>query len=310
MRSKITIGTRASALAIAQTSWVANTLRAAHPDITIELKTYTSRGDTITGVPLAQIGGTGVFTKELEVAILDRRVDMAVHSLKDLTIELPEGLLVACVPPRENPSDALVVAKGTARVGDLPTGAIVGTSSARRAAQLLAVRPDLKTADIRGNVDTRLSKLAKGQYSAIVLSRAGLNRLGFSITFPNEDIPFDVMLPAPGQGALALEARADDTELLELLAELNDDESAAAVNAERRLLALLGGGCHMPLGAWARNEAGRLVLDAVVCAVDGRKVIRASGLAGLDEWHLASDQAYEKLVQQGAKELLECDQQS
>ena len=304
MRKKITIGTRASALAMVQTRWVADSLRAANPDLEIDLKQITSKGDTITQVPLARIGGIGLFTKELEVAILDGKVDMAVHSLKDLPVELPPGLALACVPPRETINDALIVRDGPAAIEKLPREATVGTSSIRRQAQLLAVRPDLRIADIRGNVDTRLRKLGDGNYSAIILARAGLNRLGLDIPFSHADIPLDVMLPAPGQGALALETREDDGQLRDLLAALNDADAAITSGTERRLLLLMGGGCSIPLGTHARCEGDEIALDAAVCSPDGTKIVRASARGRREDWKKVAGDVYEELMKSGAGEIL------
>ncbi|NQT20357.1 MAG: hydroxymethylbilane synthase [Planctomycetes bacterium] len=304
MREKIIIGTRGSALAMVQTRWVADTLRAAHSDLDLEIEIIKSTGDAINEKPLASIGGEGLFTKELETAMLEGRVDMAVHSMKDLPVDLPEGLALACVPPREAPNDALIVTERQAAVQKLPRGTVVGTGSVRRKAQLLAVRPDLQIMDIRGNVDTRLRKLKEGPYQAIVLARAGLNRLGLGVLLTHADIPLDIMLPAPGQGALALETRTDDTELRECLAVLNDADAVITSGVERRLLANLGGGCHVPLGTHAQCENGKITLYAVVCSPDGTKTIKESATDARDEWQAIADRLTEKLKTAGADEIL------
>ena len=304
MREKIIIGTRGSALAMVQTNWVADALRAAHSGLDIEIKIIKSTGDAVTDKPLASIGGEGLFTKELEAAMLEGRVDMAVHSLKDLPVDQPEGLVLACVPARQAPNDALIVREGKAAVEDLRRGAAVGTGSVRRRAQLLAARPDLQIMDIRGNVDTRLRKLSEGPYEAIVLARAGLNRLGLGVLLTHADIPLDVMLPAPGQGALGLETRDDDAELRECLAVLNDPDATVTAGVERRLLSLLGGGCHVPLGTHARCEDGNVTLDAVVCSPDGTKVIKESATDACDEWEAVADHVADRLKAAGADEIL------
>ena len=305
LRNRIVIGTRASALAMAQAQWVMSELSAAAPEVQIELRKITTKGDTITDVPLARIEGKGVFTKELELALLDGRADLAVHSMKDLPTEQAAGLAVACVPEREDAHDVLVARDDCRSVGQLPRGAVIGTSSLRRAAQLLAARPDLHVQDIRGNVDTRLRKLAAGSLAAIVLARAGLNRLGAAHSFLASNIPFEVMLPAAGQGALAIETRDDDAELRTLLVEsLHDQGTFVTTSAERRLLLLVGGGCHIPLGAHARLEDGRLKLEAALCSTDGTRVLKASVSAAHDDWERAGRMAFENLLRDGAEEII------
>ena len=304
MRSKIIIGTRASALAMAQAQWVARQLSDAHPGLTVVLEKITTRGDTITDVPLAKIEGKGVFTKELERALLDKRTDLAVHSMKDLPAELPPGLAIACVPEREDPHDVLICRENVSSLAELPHGAVIGTSSLRRAAQIRAVRPDAEIIDIRGNVDTRLRKLHIGTMHAIVLARAGLNRLGLAGQHAIVNLPFDVMLPAAGQGALAIETRRDDAELRELLAPLHNHPTFIATCAERMLLGLVGGGCHVPLGVHARHENGKLRVDAVLCTANGRRVARASATAGPDDWQTAAQAVWDDLAGQGAIEIM------
>lgn len=304
MRSKIIIGTRASALAMAQAEWVAGRLSHAHPGLTIVLEKITTRGDTITDVPLARIEGKGVFTKELERALLDKRTDLAVHSMKDLPAELPPGLGIACVPEREDPHDVLICREGASSLAELPNGAVIGTSSLRRAAQIRAARPDAEIIDIRGNVDTRLRKLHIGTMHAIVLARAGLNRLSLAGQLALVNLPFDVMLPAAGQGALAIETRRDDAELRELLAPLHHHPTYIATCAERMLLGLVGGGCHVPLGVNARHENGKLSVDAILCTTNGRRVARASASAGPDDWQTAAQAVWDDLAMQGAIQIM------
>ena len=269
-RTTLRLGTRRSVLATTQSRWVAD--RLAFPT---ELVTVTTEGDVSTA-PLAALGGTGVFVTALRGALLEGRVDLAVHSLKDLPTTPEPGVVVAAIPRREDPRDVLVARDGLTLSG-LPSGARVGTGSPRRAALLRAVRPDLDVVDVRGNVDTRLRFVADGALDAVVLALAGLARLGRAAE-ATEVLGAPVMLPAPGQGALAVECREDDTALVGLLAQLDDPATRAAVTAERRLLRTLEAGCAAPLGALGRIDAGtgELSLEAVVASVDGGRVLRAS----------------------------------
>jgi hydroxymethylbilane synthase len=278
--TRIVIGSRGSDLAVTQTNYIAGRLRALSPDIEVEVEIISTKGDRVTDVPLAQVGGKGLFTKELEVALLDRSVDLAVHSLKDLPTELPGGLALGAVPEREDPTDALVSASGKGLM-DLPQGARVGTSSTRRQVQLLACRPDLKLVDLRGNVPTRLKKLHSEGLDAIILATAGLKRLGLEKHI-TERLQPEHMLSAVGQGALGIEIRADDDPLKALLAQIHHEETAAAATAERTLLDALGGGCQVPLGALATANGDALSLRACACSPDGTKVVRAEERGRLD----------------------------
>jgi hydroxymethylbilane synthase len=273
----VRIGTRASQLAQWQANWVAGELR--NLGVTVELVEIATSGDVQQGGPIAGIGLQCVFTKEIQAALLESRVDVAVHSLKDLPTETVDGLVLAAVPARESSADALV--SNTAQsLAKLPVGARVGTGSHRRQAQLRNLRPDLEVAGIRGNVDTRLRKLDEGQFDAIILAAAGLRRLGWE-TRIRELLEPPRMLPAPGQGALGLECREVDSETRSLLAKLNHRESHQVVAAERSMLALLHAGCSAPVGAWGRVEREQLVLDGLVANLEGTEVLRASafGLA-------------------------------
>ena len=261
------IGSRGSKLALWQAHWVKGKLEELGERLTIEIIKTT--GDKITGVPLAKAGSKGLFTKEIEEALSERRIDLAVHSLKDLPTELPEGLGIAAIPEREDARDALV----GRRLGDLAAGARVGTSSLRRVAQLRALRPDLAIQSVRGNLDTRLRKLEEGQYDAIVLAAAGLKRLGWADRIA-EILEPEVMCPAVGQGALAVETRNDGEAPERTCARLDDAGTRAAVTAERALLAALGGGCQVPIGAHARIESGLLHLTALVATPDGSHCLR------------------------------------
>lgn len=292
---RLTIGSRGSALALWQARWIAARLAELGQETQLEIIRTT--GDRITDVPLSQVGaGKGVFTKEIEEALLDRRIDLAVHSLKDLPTETPAGLTLAAIPEREDVRDAVVGQPLAA----LPAGARIGTSSLRRAAQLRALRRDLAIQSIRGNVDTRLRKLDGGEYDAILLAAAGLRRLGWGARIA-EYLEPEVMLPAPGQGALAVETR-EDGEARHICAALDHASSRAAVEAERALLAGLGGGCQVPIGAWGRFAGPRLRLSAVVLQADGACAIRATA-DGSDPHALGASLAA-TLLARGARELL------
>jgi len=266
------IGTRGSALARWQSDWVAAELRRRGHDV--ELVYIVTAGDQQQQAPIGAMGSLGLFTKEIQRALLEGRIDLTVHSLKDLPTEEVPGLVLTAVPPRAPVADAWLSRDGTAWA-DVPPGARVGTGSLRRRAQLLHVRPDLKMLDIRGNVDTRLRKLREGQFDAIVLAEAGLRRLGLDDQITGL-LPGDMMLPAIGQGALGLETRADDETSRAALAALNDPATHAAVAAERALLARLRGGCLAPIAAWGRCVAGQLLLHGRVLSADGRVKLEAS----------------------------------
>lgn len=276
MKSSLTFGTRGSALARWQTDMVAGKLQALFPSLPIEKIIFTTRGDKELSKPLPEIGGKGLFTAELEAALRSGEIDLAVHSLKDLPTEDPRGLTIGAVLPRENPADVLV-SRAEFTLTNLPRGATVGTSSLRRAAQLLAQRPDLNIISLRGNVDTRIRKALdeSGPYDAIVLAAAGLNRMGLSAHI-SQLLPFDVMLPAPGQGAVAVQCRIDDSETRRLLAKIHHPPTLAAVTAERAFLAGLGGGCSIPVGALATQAKDTLTVRGMVAATDGTRLIRIS----------------------------------
>lgn len=297
MTPVLTIGSRGSQLAL----WQARHIQAQLSELGVETRIEIIRttGDKITDVPLAKVGGKGLFTKEIEEALLDGRIDLAVHSLKDLPTELPEGLALAAIPEREETADALI----GARLDDLPAGACVGTSSLRRAAQLRALRPDLVIENIRGNLDTRLRKLDEGQYHAILLAAAGLRRLGWAGRIA-ELLTADRMVPAVGQGALAIETRAGGP-ALELCKALDHAPTRAAVTAERALLAALGGGCQVPIGAHARvGEDGVLRLTAVVAHPEGHTLLRHEDEGPAGEAEALGRRAAEALLNSGARVIL------
>jgi hydroxymethylbilane synthase len=296
----IRIGTRASQLALWQANWVAERLRTF--GVQVEIVEISTTGDRQPIGSLAGLGLQGVFTKEIQAAVLAGQVDLAVHSLKDLPTEILAGLTLVAVPLRETVADALV-SNRAGTLAELPAGVRIGTGSLRRQAQLKHLRPDIEVIDIRGNVDTRLSKLDEGQYDAVVLAAAGLTRLGWQDRITELLAP-PRMLPAVGQGALGIECRLDDSTTQAAVAALDDRETRAAVTAERVMLSKLHGGCSAPVGAWGRMKGDSLALDAVVASCDGVTVLRASGTAAIGDaaqlgYHLADE-----LLTQGAAEII------
>ncbi|MDL1959155.1 MAG: hydroxymethylbilane synthase [Deltaproteobacteria bacterium] len=269
---KLQLGTRKSALALAQSNWVKEEIETHWPEINVDLVKFTTKGDKILDVPLAKVGGKGLFVKEIEDALLRKNADIAVHSLKDVPSDLPEGLEVTIFPSREDPRDALI-SRAKLRLEELPEGARVGTSSLRRIAQLKNVRPDLEVASLRGNIDTRLRKLDEGQYDAIILAAAGLRRLGLGKRIIQLLEP-EVMLPAVGQGALGIEFRSMNTEVRRILAPIHHEETSICVRAERAFLFKLEGGCQVPLGAFARLKGETLELEGMVSNETGTNIIR------------------------------------
>ena len=301
---KLVFATRPSKLARWQTNYVINALQKIHPQLACEEKVITTQGDKILDKPLPEIGGKGLFTQELESELLNGDVHCAVHSLKDLPVENPAGLTVGCIPARAEVRDALISANGYT-VSMLPKGASVGTSSLRRAAQILSLRPDLRIESLRGNVDTRLRKAMEGQYDAIILAGAGLTRLGLD-NHVTEWLPLDVMLPAPGQGALAIQCRADDEETLAILSKFEDKTTRKAVTAERAFLQGLGGGCSVPVAAYAevrtQNGEFRIALTGLVISEDGKKIVKITG-EGVDALQLGNELA-RSAIEQGADGIL------
>jgi hydroxymethylbilane synthase len=266
------LGTRGSRLALWQAEWVQARLREIAPGITVTLKRIRTSGDKIRDVPLAKIGGKGLFVKEIEEALLQGRIDLAVHSMKDVPTVLPDGLEILCVPEREDARDVLVSRDGQV-FAQLRVGARVGTSSLRRQAQLLHRRPDLQIAMLRGNLDTRLRKLQAGEFDVVIVAAAGLKRMGWDDQI-TEYLPLEVSLPAIGQGALALEGRRADTFVRDLVAALEHPPTRAAVTAERALLERLEGGCQVPIAAHGRVEGEQLCLEGLIASVDGRRLVR------------------------------------
>jgi len=296
----IRIGTRASKLAKWQANWVADQLR--RLGATVELVEITTSGDVQQTGPIADVGLQGVFTKEVQAAVLTGDADIAVHSLKDLPTEQVDGLVLAAVPERENVADALVSNQAKS-LAALPTGARVGTGSLRRLAQLKHLRPALKVVGIRGNVDTRLRKLDEGECDAILLAAAGLHRLGWEDRIAELLAP-PQMLPAVGQGALGIECRGDDLAVQELLSQLDHNETHQAVTAERAMLALLHGGCSVPVGGWGRIENGKLVLDGLVANLMGTQVLKANASGHPSAAKQIGQQVAELLLAQGAATII------
>jgi hydroxymethylbilane synthase len=302
MPETLLIGSRKSPLARSQAEWVARLVSAAWPKLQVRNVWMDTEGDRKRDVPLPAIGGKGLFTAELEAAILDGEIDIAVHSLKDLPTDLPSGLALLAVPEREDPSDVLVSKQGLS-LSELQDGARVGTSSLRRRALLLDARPDCRPLDVRGNVDTRLAKLERGDYEAILLAAAGLKRLGkLSRTMQSLEAP--AWLPAPGQGALGIEGRADDERVHGLLDAIEDQRARAETDCERSVLAALGGGCQVPIGALALRRGDNLTLHAAVLSEDGSQAVRASTRGSVDDAVGLGRLLAEELRARGADKLL------
>lgn len=299
----VVIGSRGSALSRRQTEQVLRQLQQCFPDRAFELRTITADADRRPDVPLVAMGGEGVFVKELEDALQRREIDCAVHSLKDLPTAIGQGLTIAAIPEREDARDALI-SRGGQALKALPEGARIGTSSPRRRSQLLRQRSDLRMLEIRGNVDTRLRKLDDGQYDAIALAACGLIRLGLDARI-TQRLEFDVMLPEPGQGALAIETRADDAEMIEIARALEHAATRACVEAERAVLAALGGGCRVPIAAHAEQRPdGLLYLDAAVTALDGSRQVRDAADGSLSEPERLGRELADRLRRAGAEDLL------
>jgi hydroxymethylbilane synthase len=298
----LTIGTRGSPLALWQANHIAERLRAAFPGLSIRLEPIKTTGDKILDVPLAKVGGKALFVKEIEEALLDQRVDLAVHSMKDVPTELPPGLVISAVTEREDPHDVLISRTG-ARFRDLPSGARVGTSSLRRQAQLLHRRPDLHIIPLRGNLDTRIRKLALEGLDAIVVAAAGVKRLGLMERI-TEVLPPEISLPAIGQGALGVEIRQGDPTGTATAASLNDPDTRVAVMAERAFLRRLGGGCQVPFAAHARVADDRLFLRGLVATPDGKQVIAGERQGNRTEGEAVGAALAEELLSRGAAGIL------
>ncbi len=304
MLSTLTIATRESPLALWQAEYVRAALEAAHPGLTVALLGMTSRGDQLLDVPLAKVGGKGLFVKELETALLDGSADIAVHSMKDVPMAFPKGLGLGVICEREDPSDAFVSNRFKS-LEELPTGSVVGTSSLRRECQLRSRRPDLQVKFLRGNVNTRLRKLDEGDYDAIILASAGLIRLGFGERIAQQIAVTD-SLPAGGQGAVGIELRSADSDVLQLLQVLHHEPTAQRVTAERAMNERLQGGCQVPIACYAQHLAnsGRLWLRGLVGKPDGSLILRAEGEADASQAQQLGVQVAEQLLEQGAAAIL------
>jgi hydroxymethylbilane synthase len=299
---EIRIGTRGSALALAQARWVQSQLTARHPLVRVELVIIKTTGDKIQDIPLAQVGGKGLFIKEIEEALRREDVDLAVHSLKDLPAAMPPELTLAAVPPREDWRDAFI-SNRYRTLREVPGGGRIGTGSLRRRVQLLHARPDLQIVALRGNVDTRLKKMETLGLDALILAAAGLNRLGLGHVYQG-CLPETEMLPAVGQGALGLEVRTADRELRELVAFLDDPVTHTAVTAERAFLARLEGGCVVPVAAWSRLAGDALVMDALISDLEGQRVLRDRITGSPEEAAFLGTYLANRMLERGGKEIL------
>lgn len=299
----IRVGTRGSKLALAQTNWVISQIKKEYPDLQIETRIIKTKGDKITDVPLAKVGGKGLFVKEIEEALLREEIDLAVHSLKDVPTELPEGLEIAIIPKRESPFDVLI-SKENQSLETLSPQSRLGTSSLRRSAQIKAFRKDIEIKNLRGNLDTRLRKLEEGLYDAIVVAEAGLVRLGLK-DIPRKRLDPKIVLPAIGQGALAIEVRKRDEDLKERLSFLHHEETALCVEAERAFLAALGGGCQVPLAAMAHLEGEDLILEGLIADPAGEKILRDQIKGSFDQAKQLGEELARRLLAQGGQEILQ-----
>jgi hydroxymethylbilane synthase len=303
MKKMLKIGTRGSQLALWQANWVKTVIEAGDPSLSIELVIIKTTGDKILDVPLAKVGGKGLFVKEIEEALLNEKIDLAVHSMKDMPAQIPQGLCIGAIPPREAPQDVLI-SKNNRRFSQLPSGARIGTGSLRRKAQLLFARPDLVVAPLRGNIDTRLKKLETENLDAIILAAAGVRRLGFENKI-TEYLDENIMLPAVGQGALCIEIRQNDSLTGPVVAGLEDPKTRAVIRGERAFSDRLEGGCQVPIAAHGRIDKDIFTLSGLVAAVDGKTLIKetlqgpenASGMIGAE---LA-----ERLISMGAKTIID-----
>ena len=307
MKDRLVIGSRGSQLALRQSRWVEEKLKRLYPDLTLSIEIIKTSGDVKTE-PLSVIGGKGVFTKELEDALIDGRIDVAVHSLKDLPTIVPDRLVIAAIGEREDPRDALVLKTGQngSSISELPEEAIVGTSSQRRLAQLRHRRRDVVGKDLRGNVDSRIRKLDEGQYDALILAAAGLRRLELASRISGL-IPIEEMLPAVGQGALAIETRADDVRTVEIVSGLDHEPTRNACIAERAFLRGLGGGCQLPIAGYASVSDGQISLEGLVGDREGKEIVRGKLTGAVTEAERLGAELATQLLSQGAARLLDDD---
>jgi hydroxymethylbilane synthase len=306
MTSNLCIGTRGSQLALWQTQHVKTLLEDRFPGIVIDMQTIKTTGDKILDAPLAKIGDKGLFTKELEISLLEERIDLAVHSYKDIPTAVPEGLTIASVIRREDAHDLFVFnpKKAYRSFGELPQNAVIATGSLRRKCQLLSIHPDMHIVDIRGNLNTRIKKLNDSDWDGMILANAGVIRLG--VTQANvEIIPFEIMLPAAGQGALAIEIRKTDKKTEEILRTIHDAPTASAVSAERALLRRLEGGCQIPIGAYGQIKDNEIHLEAIIGSLDGRRIVRGKKTGKATDGELIGIELADDLLNNGGKEILQ-----
>jgi len=297
------IGTRGSALALTQSGWIAERIRERHPDVMVELVTIRTKGDILQDVPLARIGGKGVFIKEIEEALLRGDVDMAVHSMKDVPAELPEALEIAVMPLREDPRDVLI-SRGGRKLEEMPRGARIGTGSLRRGVQLRNRMPGLEIVPLRGNLDTRIRKLETEGLDGVILAAAGIRRMGW-VERVSQFLPVEVMLPAVGQGALGIETRRGDDRCRDMAAFLHDPLTFCEIGAERAFLKGLGGGCQLPIAGFAKKSGGEIVLEGLVGSLDGRVVIRERMAGSVAAFAALGADLAERILAEGGRELLD-----
>ncbi|THB80298.1 MAG: hydroxymethylbilane synthase [Desulfobacteraceae bacterium] len=303
MTQTLKIGTRGSQLALWQANHIKSEIEAAFPDIPVEIVTIKTKGDQITDRPLAKVGGKGLFVKEIEQQLLEKKIDLAVHSMKDMPGELPEGLTIGAVPERENPFDVLI-AQDNAQLSDFKPGARIGTSSLRRASQIKHIRPDLTILNIRGNLDTRIRKLRSGEYDAIILAAAGLIRLGQAGEI-SQYLTETQMVPAVGQGALCIEVRQDDKTIAPVMAALNDPDTQICVNGERSFLKHLGGSCHIPVACFGKLSDSRVILTGLVASEDGSTIISEQTTGAPEDAEQLGISLADTLLTRGGKTILE-----
>lgn len=304
MKKNIRIGTRGSQLALWQANFIKSEIERFFPDLLVELKVIKTTGDMITDRPLAMVGGKGLFVKEIETALLNNDIDLAVHSMKDMPGELPKGLMIGAIPERENPFDVLISKDGRLLV-DYEKGAAIGTSSLRRASQIKHVRPDLRIVSIRGNLDTRIKKLKSGEYDAIVLAAAGLRRLGQESEI-TEYLNEPVMIPAVGQGALCIETRKDDGRIDSIMVKLDHYDTRVCVTGERAFLKQIEGSCHIPVACYGKIIDNEVVLTAVVASEDGKDLIKEQLVSPMDKVKSQGRALADLVLEKGGKKILEC----
>ncbi len=302
-KDKIIIGSRASKLAMIQSNWTKSTLESTFPDVEVVIKNISTKGDRITDAPLSRLGGVGLFTKELENALLSNEIDLAVHSAKDMPAELPDGLTLGAITKREDPSDVLI-SKNNVRLDQLPDKAVIGTSSLRRQAQLKAKLPGIVISDLRGNLDTRVKKIQNGEFDGIIVANAGLIRMGYD-DVERQVIPYDYMLPAVGQGALAIEIRQGDERIAPMILTLNHAETNSGVSAERALLGKLHGGCQTPIGASGKVDGDKLRLTAMASSLDGTRMIRDEIEGAVEDAEKLGIELAERILSNGGDKILQ-----